>query len=89
MEFRLFRGTDNFRDSVPLKKNGGTLLEFFLKHIEEENLLSILFAGTRNFLIESISPNAAAENFKKIVCKFAVCGLLRKIACPPLHLAML
>jgi hypothetical protein len=38
---------------------------FVVKHIAEEKLLSILFAGTGFFRFESISQNAAAENCKK------------------------
>jgi hypothetical protein len=42
---------------------------FVPKHFSEENTLSILFAGTGNFLFDSLSQNAAAENFKNCARK--------------------
>jgi hypothetical protein len=42
---------------------------FVPKHFAEENMLSILFAGTGNFHYESLSQNVAAENVKNSVRK--------------------
>jgi hypothetical protein len=52
------RGTKieaNFRNFVP-------------QHFAEENMPSILFAGTGKFLFDSLSQNAAAKIFQKL-CK--------------------
>jgi hypothetical protein len=38
---------------------------FFFQAFYEENMLSILFAGTGIVCFESLSQNAAANNFKK------------------------
>jgi hypothetical protein len=78
----LFRGTEYSRNSVPLKRKmlrilfNGTKIEanfrnFVPKHYVEENSVLLLFAGSGigNFRFESLSQNAAGENFKNSVRK--------------------
>jgi hypothetical protein len=82
MEFRLFRGTENSL-GIPFRrtKREEHFWNFVVKHIAEENLLSILFAGTEDFRFESTLPNAAAENFKN---SLQVCSLrtITKVCMP-------
>jgi hypothetical protein len=84
-KFRLFRGTENSRNSIPnhsveektirnsVRRNKNTVeanfRNFVPKHFADENMLAILFSGTGNFHFESLSQNAAAENFKNSVRK--------------------
>jgi hypothetical protein len=84
-EFRLFRGTENSRNSIPnlsveektirnsVRWNKNTVeanfRNFVPKHFADENMLSVLFAGTRNFRFKSLSQNEAAENFTNSVRK--------------------
>jgi hypothetical protein len=67
----------NSRNSVPnhsveekttlWNKNRNKLLEFFPIISAEENMLSVLFAGTENVCFVSLSQNVAAENKKKVL----------------------
>jgi hypothetical protein len=84
-EFRLFRGVEISRNSIPnhsgeektirnsVRRNKNTVeanfRNFVPKHFVYENMLTILFSGTGNFHIESLSQNAAAENFTNSVRK--------------------
>jgi hypothetical protein len=84
-EFRLVRGTENSRNSIPnhsveektirnsVRWNKNTVeanfRNFVPKHFADENMLTVLFSGTGNFHFESLSQNAAAENFTNSVRK--------------------
>jgi hypothetical protein len=50
------------QNSVPWNKNRNNFRNFVPKHFAEENMLSILFAGTGTFCFDSFSQNAAAKN---------------------------
>jgi hypothetical protein len=48
-----------------LWKSNNSEFRFVPQHLTEENMLSILFAGTGNFCFEPLSQNVAAEKCQK------------------------
>ncbi len=76
MEQKYKQTLENMLQTIPWKRKQlgipfyGTKIvanfwSFVPKHFTEENMLSILFAGTGNFWFEPLSQNAAAEKFQK------------------------
>jgi hypothetical protein len=89
-EFRLFRGTENSRNSVvnhsteeetswnsvPWNKN--KLRNFVLKHFAKENTLSILYAETGNFRLNRFLKTwQLQKNFTKMRQKRVLLALLQ------------
>ncbi len=62
-----------FRIPFRWTKIEANLRSFVPKHFTEENLISVLFAGTRNFRFESLFPNAV-DKISKSVRKDDFCG---------------